>query len=149
MGVFFIPIMRQVQFSNAGVAQVQARILSLPLPDRMEEAERIAASFTEWMESTFTLTEKHRDQLQELPAGFRQQIAIAVSQAWKAGEWVFFNKEDKGAETKSGGDDDDDDRHPSPKEILFSTETRQRYHLHQSPPVALKSRVDIQILYTK
>lgn len=149
MGVFFIPTMKKIQFSNAGVAQVQARILSLPLPDRMEEAERIAASFTEWMESTFTLTEKQRDQLQELPAGFRQQIAIAVSQAWKAGEWVFFNKEDKGAETKSGGDDDDDDRHPSPKEILFSTETRQRYHIHQSPPVALKSRVDIQIHYKK
>lgn len=98
----------KVKFDNAGVAQMQASVLSLPLALRQVETQEIRLDFTGWMLKKFTLTPQQLEQLKVIQAKIGQNLAEAIATSYEQGKPVVFTKDTK---------DDDDD--PDIKDIII------------------------------
>ncbi len=81
------------KFDNAGVAYVQATILSLSTTDRAQETYLIRTDFTAWMTSKFDLHIHQQQQLQAMPATLRDRLAYAIAASYDNGTAVTFTKD--------------------------------------------------------
>lgn len=100
-------------FNNVGIAQVQAQLLALPQSDREAELQSLRHDFAAWMSAHFELTASEQDQLAELPAAFRQDIADGLADVLENGGTVSFFKTPR--EERDG------------KDILLRSSRVQRY----------------------
>lgn len=125
----------KTNFNNAGVAQVQARILSLSSVARNEETNYLRYNFVQWMLENFSLSLQQQEQLEALDAYFLDDLAEAVANSWNSGELILFSK-----------DKPDDDKDPSPKDILLGNNTVQHYSIDQASEQQ-NTQVSIQIRY--
>lgn len=123
------------KFDNAGVAQVQARILSLPAAARSEETNYLRNNFAQWMAETFSLSAHQQEQLLELNSDFLNDLAQAVADSWADGELILFSKSEP-----------DDGKDPSPKDILLGNNALQTYRVDEASQQHNK-QVSIQIRY--
>lgn len=98
----------KVKFDNAGVAQVQASVLSLPTALRLVETQEIRQDFIGWMEKKFLLLPKQMKQLQKMYEQIGTELAEAIATSYEQDKPIAFTKDTK-------GDDDD----PDIKDVLI------------------------------
>lgn len=123
------------KFDNAGVAQVQARILSLSPAARSEETNYLRNNFAQWMAETFSLSAHQQEQLQAIDAYFLNELAGSIADTWADGELILFSK-----------DEPDNGKDPSPKDILLGNNALQTYQLDEASQQQSR-QVSIQIRY--
>lgn len=121
-------------FNNAGVAQVQANILTLSTDDRRAETQLMRNDFIAWMNSHFALTNKQQQELQDIPDTFRQTIAQQAAQVFEEGNTVNFYKEPE------------PEKEPEGKDILMNNGQRQSFHMN-STSLQSFAQLDIWITY--
>lgn len=94
-------------FDNAGVAQSQSNLLSLPPTERTLEIQALLNNLPAWMEEKFLLSAHQTEQLASMPEDFRSMLSASIAECWESNQPVNFHKETK----------TEDDR--SPKDIII------------------------------
>ncbi len=124
-------------FDNAGVATVQAALLSLPTNERDLELQAIRDDFRTWMVAHFDLSASQLQQLDDMPAAFRQHVADHIANTWASGSLIAFFKE----ATVSARHDE-----PRDKDFIIFPQKRQVYNM-DSHTLDEETGLDIRILY--
>lgn len=86
------------QLNNAGVASKVAELLELPHALRTVEMQAMTDDFVSWMDRHFVLKPYQLNQLLNMPKGFRQELAQAISNCLTVGQALQFQKDEKETE---------------------------------------------------
>lgn len=95
---------------TVGVAEVQAELLALSDQELQQETTTMKRDFTEWMDKHFELTPSQLQQLQELPAHFREKLTDAVARTLNGRGLIAFTKKEKSQAQQQG---------ENPKDIII------------------------------
>lgn len=112
--------MTKHQFTNQGVAQLQASILALSPAELATQTSLIRTQFEDWLQDNFYFTQSQISQLQQLPMAFKQAIAIQLAEAWNNRVMISFFKEE---DEKSPRDRDKDILLKPANQTVYSFDT--------------------------
>lgn len=102
------------QLNSAGVAQVQAQLLTLPDAELRAETELIRVDFSQWMESQFELGDSQIEQLQDMSKNFQAYLGMCIADALEQRSVIAFSK----------GEPTDEEELPQNKDILIFRQSR-------------------------
>lgn len=126
-------------FSNSGFAQVQAAVFLLTESELEAEMHSLRSHLSEWLNKHFLLTPEQLQQVENLDAQFRQDIADAIADSWTAGIPILFDKQNEVIHRQS-------EKPKSPKDIILERRKRQSQDV-ESDEVVEQMEVVVRISY--
>jgi hypothetical protein len=80
-------------FNNAGVALLQAELMTAPLTDRQTQCALMRINFKQFMLDNFDLSSKQIAEIGAMSAQTEMEFGEAIANTWESGQQVNFQKD--------------------------------------------------------
>lgn len=132
-------IMMKQKLNATGVAQVQANLLALDDQALKLQTQAMRQNFNGWMDGHFELSNSQKQQLQEMPGMFRDELSHSIADALERRQVVAFAKE--------GEKEDEPDPDQNSKDIIIFSSGTTRWRVGEDD-VHDDERLSIVIRYS-